>query len=95
MAEILTSKYEGFSELEQALKQIGEDFGYDKSGNILKKGAKEALAPVAQAMYSHAPYDPKNQTTPHLRETIRISSDRKSTRLNSSHIPLSRMPSSA
>ena len=34
-------------------------------------------------------------TSPDLREQLYDAGDRKSTRLNSSHIPLSRMPSSA
>ena len=37
----------------------------------------------------------KLSSTKEIATKLRISEDRKSTRLNSSHIPLSRMPSSA
>ena len=46
-------------------------------------------------LYAKLPYDPFRDLMPVITTTSQPNVDRKSTRLNSSHIPLSRMPSSA
>ena len=54
---------------------------------ILKRGHIEVPSDAQGILYI-----PFND---HVKETVPKLADRKSTRLNSSHIPLSRMPSSA
>lgn len=64
---------EGFKELEEVLIQMGEDLCYGKTAQkMLVPAAKAAMAPVLLAAKASAPYDPKNTTTPHLRDGLKI-----------------------
>jgi HK97 gp10 family phage protein len=74
MADQITFKAEGFKELNAVLMEMAQDFGYIKAGRqVLIKGVKLAMDSVAISAKANAPYDPKNTTTPHLRDTIRVS----------------------
>ena len=63
-------------------------------GHTLLVGNIAALA-MNVGVYSKMPYDPVKDLTPIMRTVAVNYVDRKSTRLNSSHLKLSRMPSSA
>ena len=54
--------------------------------NVVRKGRQNRHEKITQVMLSGNPVSP---------DEFKKVLDRKSTRLNSSHIPLSRMPSSA
>lgn len=66
-------KLEGFKELEEVLIQMSEDFGYDKGARrVLVPALKTAMQPVLEQARTLAPYDERNQTTKHLRDTLRL-----------------------
>lgn len=74
MAEAASTKFVGFKELEAVLVEMGEDLCYGKTANkILLPAIRTALQPVLQMAKQLAPYDEKNTTTTHLRDTLRIS----------------------
>ena len=95
---------------EKALRKIVEKHltTYESAKNItdeLQNERKQVVEPLAQALANPSELmrmgevvrllvDLKNEATRALLKTYSVA-DRKSTRLNSSHIPLSRMPSSA
>lgn len=65
---------EGFKELEDVLMEMARDIGYKKTASkVLVPAAKNAMIPVARYMRASAPYDETNHTTPHLRDSVRIS----------------------
>lgn len=67
-------KTEGFKELEEVLIEMGEDICYAKTASkVLIPAIKSAMQPVLQTARQLAPYDEKNFTTPHLRDTLRLS----------------------
>ena len=55
----------------------------------------DATTAIAKLQALLANVNPEGQAAKDIQEYIDLIRDRKSTRLNSSHIPLSRMPSSA
>ena len=61
----------------------------------LLMGYSEKTADVRIAQYEKNARTPNAETTAKLAEVLKVSPDRKSTRLNSSHPSRSRMPSSA
>jgi len=74
MAEIISAKLEGFKELEAVLIEMGEDLCYGKTASkVLLPAIRNAMQPVLQVSRQLAPYDEKNSTTPHLRDTIKLS----------------------
>lgn len=74
MADDASVKFEGFKELEAVLVEMGEDLCYGKTANkVLLPAIRTALQPVLQTARQLAPFDEKNTTTTHLRETLRIS----------------------
>ena len=74
MAEIISAKLEGFKELEAVLIEMGEDLCYGKTASkVLLPAIRNAMQPVLQTAKQLAPYDESNSTTPHLRDTIKLS----------------------
>lgn len=71
--ESLTFKAEGFKELEQVLVEMGEDLCYGKTASrVLIPAVKAAMQPVLQSARQMAPYDESNNTSPHLRDSLRL-----------------------
>ena len=74
MAEIIKIKTEGFKELEAVLIEMGEDLCYGKTASrVLIPAIRTAMQPVLETAKQLAPYDEKNNTTSHLRDTIKLS----------------------
>jgi hypothetical protein len=74
MAEIISVKTEGFKELEAVLIEMGEDLCYGKTASkVLLPAIRNAMQPVLQTAKQLAPYDESNTTTPHLRDSIKLS----------------------
>jgi hypothetical protein len=74
MAEIISAKFQGFKELEAVLIEMGEDLCYGKTASkILLPAIRTAMQPVLQTARQLAPYDESNSTTPHLKDTIKLS----------------------
>lgn len=74
MAEIISAKLEGFKELEAVLIEMGEDLCYGKTASkVLLPAIRNAMQPVLQSARQLAPYDEKNNTTPHLKDSIKLS----------------------
>jgi HK97 gp10 family phage protein len=74
MAEIISVKTEGFKELEAVLIEMGEDLCYGKTASkVLLPAIRNAMQPVLQTAKQLAPYDEGNTTTPHLRDSIKLS----------------------
>ena len=66
-------KLTGFKELHDVLIQMGEDLCYGKTARrVLVPAVKAAMQPVANQVKSTIPYDEKNNTSTHMRDTIRI-----------------------
>lgn len=71
--EVLKFKTTGFKELNDVLIEMAEDLGYKKTARrVLVPAIKEALKPVMDRAKSLAPFDEKNFTTPHLRDSFRV-----------------------
>lgn len=71
--EIVNYKVEGFKELEQVLIEMGEDLCYGKTASkVLIPAVKAAMQPVLQSARQLAPYDETNNTSTHLRDTLRL-----------------------
>lgn len=67
------AKLTGFKELNDVLVQMGEDFCYGKTASrVLIPAIKAALQPVLEKAKQLAPYDDKNHSTTHLRDTLRL-----------------------
>jgi HK97 gp10 family phage protein len=67
------AKLTGFKELNDVLVQMGEDFCYGKTARrVLIPAIKAALQPVLEKAKELAPYDEKNHSTPHLRDSLRL-----------------------
>jgi len=74
MAEIVSAKLEGFKELEAVLIEMGEDLCYGKTASkVLLPAIRNAMQPVLQTAKQLAPYDESNTTSPHLKDTIKLS----------------------
>ena len=66
-------KLTGFKELHDVLIQMGEDLCYGKTAKrVLVPAVKTALQPVSQQIKSTIPYDEKNDSSQHMRDTIRV-----------------------
>ena len=73
MAEIISANFEGFKELEAVLIEMGEDLCYGKTASkVLLPAIRTAMQPVLQTARQLAPYDESNDTTPHLRDTLKL-----------------------
>jgi hypothetical protein len=73
MAEIISVKTEGFKELEAVLIEMGEDLCYGKTASkVLLPAIRNAMQPVLQTAKQLAPYDESNTTTPHLRDSLKL-----------------------
>ena len=72
------------------LKALGDNTRYAIYLELARSAAPRSTAEVAETLGLHA-----NTVRPHLERMREVGLDRKSTRLNSSHIQKSRMPSSA
>lgn len=73
MADTITVKTEGFKELEDLLKQMGEDLCYGKTASrVLIPAVKTAMQPVLAQARAMAPYDELNDSAIHLRDTLRL-----------------------
>lgn len=75
MADAITLKVktEGFKELEAVLIEMGEDLCYGKTASkVLLPAIRNAMQPVLQTAKQLAPYDEKNTTTPHLRDSLKL-----------------------
>lgn len=71
--EVATFKVEGFRELEQVLIEMGEDLCYGKTASrVLIPAVKAAMQPVLQTARQIAPYDETNNTSKHLRDTLKL-----------------------
>jgi hypothetical protein len=71
--ESLTFKAEGFKELEALLVEMGEDLCYGKTASrVLIPAVKAAMQPVLDTARQMAPYDETNNTSKHLRDTLRL-----------------------
>lgn len=71
--EVATFKAEGFRELEQVLIEMSEDLCYGKTASrVLVPAVKAAMQPVLQTARQLAPYDETNNTSPHLRDSLRL-----------------------
>ena len=77
--------------MREFLQILLEKEGYNV---LVGEGGEDALRIIASEPYDLMICDMKMPRVSGL-EVLKKSKDRKSTRLNSSHIPLSRMPSSA
>lgn len=63
----------GFKELEAVLLEMGDDLCYGKTASkVLIPAVKAAMMPVLNQARTLAPYDEKNSTTKHLKDTLRI-----------------------
>lgn len=66
-------KLTGFKELNDLLVLMGEDLCYSKTAKkVLIPAIRNAMAPVAEQVKTTIPYDEKNNTSQHMRDTIRI-----------------------
>jgi len=67
MSAPVTVKFEGGRELDAALKSLADDFDASKTTvkNVIRRGLKEALVPMADAAEANAPV-----LTGHLRDSI-------------------------
>jgi len=73
MAEIISATFDGFKELEAVLIEMGDDLCYGKTANkVLLPAIRTAMQPVLQTARQLAPYDEGNNTTPHLRDTLKL-----------------------
>lgn len=73
MANPTEVKLEGFKELNDLLVQMGEDLCYAKTARrVLIPAVKAAMQPVLQTTKALVPFDEKNTTTKHLRDTVRL-----------------------
>lgn len=64
---------EGVSELQEQLEAISNSWRADLVvKQTVVKAMREALIPVASEMYNRAPYDEKNITLPHLRNSVNM-----------------------
>lgn len=71
--ETFTFKAEGFKELHDVLIEMGEDICYGKTAKkVLIPAAKAAMQPVVQTVKSTIPYDEKNRSGQHMKDTIRL-----------------------
>lgn len=71
--ETFTVKTEGFKELNDLLIEMANDIGYKKTARrVLVPAVKASMQPVLEMSRLLAPYDEKNTTTPHLRDTLRL-----------------------
>ncbi len=71
--ETFTVKTEGFKELHDVLLEMANDIGYKKTARrVLVPAVKASMQPVLDMAKTLAPYDEKNTTTPHLRDTLRL-----------------------
>ena len=71
--ETFTIKTEGFKELHDVLLEMANDIGYKKTARrVLVPAVKASMQPVLEMAKTIAPYDEKNTTTPHLRDTIKL-----------------------
>jgi hypothetical protein len=71
--EIANFKVEGFKELEQVLIEMGEDLCYGRTASrVLIPAVKAAMQPVLQTARQIAPYDESNNTSKHLRDTLKL-----------------------
>jgi HK97 gp10 family phage protein len=71
--ESLTFKATGFKELEEVLIEMGEDLCYGKTASrVLIPAVKSAMQPVLQTAKQMAPYDESNNTSQHLRDTLKL-----------------------
>lgn len=71
--ETFTVKTEGFKELHDVLLEMANDIGYKKTARrVLVPAVKTSMQPVLDMAKTLAPYDEKNTTTPHLRDTLRL-----------------------
>lgn len=72
--ETFTFKAEGFKELHDVLIEMGEDLCYGKTAKrVLIPAVKAAMKPVADRLQGTIPYDEKNRSGTHMKDTIRIS----------------------
>lgn len=71
--ETFTVKTEGFKELNDLLIEMANDIGYKKTARrVLVPAVKASMQPVLEMSRLLAPYDEKNTTTPHLRDSLRL-----------------------
>lgn len=72
--ETFTFKAEGFKELHDVLIEMGEDLCYGKTARrVLIPAVKAAMMPVYKQVKATIPYDDKNRSGTHMRDTVRIS----------------------
>lgn len=72
--ETFTFKAEGFKELHDVLIEMGEDLCYGKTARrVLIPAVKAAMKPVYDQVKTTIPYDEKNNSGMHMRDTVRLS----------------------
>lgn len=81
MPDTFSIKAEGFKELEEVLVRIGEEMGYDTAARrVLVPAMKSAMEPVLTKARMLSPYDEKNISGVHMRDTLRINARQPNSR---------------